>query len=337
LLEKIRFVQIGLGPMGSSICRLAIEKEGIEIVGAVDLMNVGKDVSEVLGLRGKLGVRVTDDVKSVLTTKPDIVLHSTVSSLKMAEDQLETILKAKVSVISTCEELAYPWDIQDDIAYRLDSIARENKVVILGTGVNPGFCMDTFPIALTAVCQSVVHVRVARVQDARSRRLSFQKKIGAGCNLDEFEQMKKTGKLRHMGLRESTGMIAAAMGWSIEDYDETIEPVIADKEIRSDYFTVMKGQPAGVAQIATAKVSGRETIRMEFKAYLGAPDSYDTIWITGVPNLEVTVNGGIQGDLATSAIVTNAIPRVLSASPGLKTMKDMPIVHTFMGNLAKFT
>lgn len=45
--------------------------------------------------------------------------------------------------------------------------------------------------------------------------------------------------------------------------------------------------------------------------------------------MEVIIRGGTFGDVATAAIVVNAIPRVLAASPGLMTMIDMPLVHAY--------
>jgi len=335
MAEKIRFVHMGLGPMGVKICKLALEKEGVEIVGAIEKVNLGKDVGEVIGLGEKLGVTLTDDVNAALAAKPDVVLHSTLSSLELVKEQLVLIIKAGVNIVSTCEELSYPWETQPEIASELDALAKENNVSVLGTGVNPGFCMDTFPIVMTGVCQKIEKVRVARIQDAASRRLPFQKKIGAGCTTEEFEKLKASGKLRHVGLRESSDMIAAVMGWKIDEYSETIAPIIAEEETSSEYLTVQPGHVAGVEQIAIGKMSGKEIIRMEFRAYLGAPESHDTVYITGIPNMEVTVKGGIQGDIATASMAVNAMPRVINAAPGLLVMKDVPPVHPYTGDWSK--
>ncbi|MBW2091986.1 MAG: dihydrodipicolinate reductase, partial [Deltaproteobacteria bacterium] len=212
MVSVIKFVHIGLGPMGAEICRLACQKEGIEIVGAIEKVNLGQDVGEVIGLGNKLHVPLTSDLEAALALKPDIAVHSTLSSLEKVKDQMAAIIKAGVNIVSTCEELSYPWTTQPDLANELDTLARENNVTVLGTGVNPGFCMDTFPIVTTGVCQDVEHIKVVRIQDARSRRLPFQKKIGAGCTPEEFDELKKAGTLRHVGLEESTNMIAAAMG-----------------------------------------------------------------------------------------------------------------------------
>lgn len=331
MVNEVRFVHIGLGPMGAKLCKLALEKKGIQLIGAIERVNLGKDVGEIIGLDKKIGVTVTDDLAAALAAKPNIVLHSTLSSLEQVKEQLATVIKSGVNIVSTCEELSYPWETHPDIAKELDTLAKKNNVTVLGTGINPGFCMDTFPIVMTGVCQSVEKIRIARIQDASSRRLPFQKKIGAGCTPKEFEALKASGKLRHVGLRESSDMVAAAMGWKITEYSEIIEPIMAEKETASQYIVVKPGQVAGVEQIAVGKMNGKEIIRMEFQAYLGAPESHDSVYITGIPNVEATIKGGIQGDIATAAMAVNAMPRVIKAAPGLLTMMDLPPVHPYDG------
>ncbi len=333
--DGIKFVHVGLGPMGARICKLACQKEGIAIIGAVERINLGRDVGEVIEPGKKLGVLITDDLDAALAQKPDIAIHSTLSSLELIKEQLMTIIKAGVNIVSTCEELSYPWDTQAAIAEELDTLAKKNNVTILGTGVNPGFCMDTFPIVMTGVCQDVEHIRVARIQDARPRRLPFQKKIGAGCTPEEFDELKKAGSLRHVGLEESTNMVAAAMGWRIDEYTETIDPILAEKEVSSEFMTVRLGQAVGVEQISVGKMGGREVVRMEFRAYLGAPESFDAVYITGTPNLEVVAKDGIHGDIATASVVVNAMPRVINAPAGLMTMKDLPPVHAYEGDWSR--
>ncbi len=67
------------------------------------------------------------------------------------------------------------------------------------------------------------------------------------------------------------------------------------------------------------------------EAYLGAPESYDSVEIEGHPNLSMKIAGGIHGDIATASIVVNSIPKVLSAAPGLHTMRDLPLPSFFSG------
>lgn len=325
MVKRIKVVQYGCGPIGCSIARLASQRAGIDIVGAIDLVNVGKDLGEVANMRRQLGVSISNDSDAVLNnTKPDIVLQATGSNLKAVYPQLEKIINAGCDVVSTCEELSYPYREQPELAAKIDKLAKGHDVTVLGTGVNPGFLMDTWPLLMTGVCEKVSQIRAVRIQDASSRRLPFQKKIGAGRTIEEFNKLVESGTLRHVGLAESIAMIAAGLGWELDDVTETIEPVIAETEVRSNFITVKPGQAAGVKQIGCGWKDGKELIVLDFQAYIGAKESYDAVFITGTPNMEVVIKGGTPGDMATAAMVVNSIPKVLDAAPGLKTMKDLP-------------
>lgn len=327
MVKKIKVVQLGCGPVGCSIAKLASTKPNIDIVGAIDLVNVGHDLGEVAGIGQKLGVLISNEPDSVLNkVKPDIVLHATGSVLKDVYPQLEKVVKAGVNLVSTCEELSYAYKKQPALAEKLDKLAKERKVTVLGTGVNPGFLMDAWPLFMTAVCQDVRQIRVVRIQDASPRRLPFQKKIGAGKTIEDFNTLVEAGILRHVGLSESVAMIAAGLGWELDDITETIEPILAKAEVRSNFVTVKAGQVAGVRQVGFGLRDGKELITLDFQAYIGARESYDAVYIAGTPNVEVVIKGGTHGDIATAAIVVNSIPRVVDAPPGLIVMKDLPIV-----------
>jgi len=309
-----------LGPLGQKIVNYVVERKGIEIVAAVDPApdKAGKNLSELCSLNKDLGIKVSADIKSAIkeNNKPKVALLATVSSLQRIVPQIEEIAKHGINVISTCEELVFPWDTQPEPARRLDEIAKRYSVSILATGVNPGFLMDFLPIALTGVCQEVRSIKVSRIQDASFRRVPFQKKIGAGLSPDEFEEKRKTGTLRHVGLTESIQMIASKMGWKLDKTEEILTPIMAESA----------GIATGVQQIGKGYVNGEEKIALIFRAAIGEKNPRDTIEIKGVPEITSTIAGGINGDIATCAIIVNAIKPIINASPGLKTMTDIPVV-----------
>jgi 4-hydroxy-tetrahydrodipicolinate reductase len=298
-------------------------------VGAIDIdkNKVGRPLGEVIGVTTPLGVVIASNAKAVLSeTKPDIVLHATSSSLKNVYPQLEESIVAGANVVSTCEELSYPYRKNPRLSSEIDRIAKANNVTVLGTGVNPGFLMDAWPLFMTGVCQQVKRLKVVRVQDASSRRGPFQKKIGAGCTIDEFKKLVAAGTLRHVGLPESVAMIASSLGWELDEISESIEPMIAKAQVRTDFVAVEPGQAAGVKQVCKGFRAGEALIILEFEASVGALESYDAVYITGTPNMEVAIKGGTHGDIATAAIVVNSIRRVIEAPAGLATMKDLPLV-----------
>jgi 4-hydroxy-tetrahydrodipicolinate reductase len=327
--KKIHAVQFGCGPIGCAVAKLALQRPDIKLMGAVDTdrKKVGRDLGELIGLDRKLGIPITDDAEGLFARgKVDVVFHQTSSSLKTVAPQLTRLLKWGANIVSTTEELAYPYRTHPQLAAHIDKVAKANRATVLGTGINPGFLMDSWVLFMTAVCQEVKKVKAIRVQDASSRRLPFQKKIGAGCTRGEFRKLVHQGTLRHVGITESISMIAAGLGWKLDEIRETIFPVIAKKRVRSQFITVESGQAAGVRQVGRGFRGNEELITLEFEASIGAPESYDAIRIAGTPNMEVVIKGGTHGDIATAAITVNSARRVLEAPPGLITMKDLPIV-----------
>ena len=328
----IRVMQVGLGPIGAAVARQLATRKGFRIVAAVDIdpSKVGRDAGIVAELGGPIRVKVTDDLrKTAKSAKPDIAVLCTSSSLKTVMPQLEQLMKLRLPVISTTEELAYPAPRNRRLAKLLDQMARKAKVAVLGTGVNPGFAMDALPIALTSVCEQVNRIEVRRVQDARTRRLPFQQKIGAGLTREQFEQQVKSGAVRHVGFTESIQMIGDAMGWTLTRITDDVRPWIAEEEVHSELLAVDPGFVAGISQEGIGYVGDDPKIRLQLDAYLGAPESFDSVLVDGSPRLYSKVQGGIQGDIATASMTVNAIPHVLTAAPGLRTMRDMPLPSFF--------
>lgn len=320
-----RIIQIGMGPLGRMITPVIASKKSIEIVGAVDVSPdlVGRSLAEMTP-GASPGIRVTDDLSRALETKPDVAVITTVSDIERLWSQIEPIVRAGVSVVTTCEELSYPWDTQPELSARIDRAARAADVSVLGTGINPGFLMDFLPTAASAVVNRVDRVLIERIMDAGNRRLPFRRKIGAGLSLDAFGDRVASGKIRHVGLTESMHLVAAKLGWRLDRIVEFVEPVVAEQTVVGDDWAVQAGQAAGVHQVARGFIGDREVVTLVFRAAVGQPDPRDTVTLSGDPEYTVNIPGGTQGDTGTCAIVVNAIPAVHAAPSGLRTMADMP-------------
>lgn len=330
----IRVVHFGLGPIGCGIVRQVAERKGFKPVGGIDIdpEKVGKDLGEVAGLGRKLGLEVSADAaRAIKAAKPDVVMLCTSSSLKKVLPQIETILKAKMPIVSTTEEMAYPVGPNVVVAKKIHQMALKAKKAVLGTGVNPGFTMDALPIMLTAACERVEAILVERVQDARIRRLPFQKKIGAGLTRDEFEARVDQGIVRHVGLTESVRMIADALGWKLDRITDVIAPKIAAAPVASEFLSVEAGRVCGLVQDGIGYRDGKPIITLHMEAYLGAPETYDAVKIIGLPPLHQKISGGVHGDIATASIAVNSIPKVLEATPGLHTMRDLALPSFYGG------
>lgn len=332
-MEKIKVVQYGLGSIGLGVVEFLLTRPWVQLVGAVDVdrSKVGKDVGLLLESPRKTGVVVSDKGADVLKkTAPDIVTHATSSYMKSINPQLLEILDHDVSVVSTAEELTYPFAKYPELSKALDEHAQKHGAVVLGTGINPGFLLDTLTVVLSGVCQKINSVRAERIVDSSRRRPQLQKKTGAGMSPSEFEKSVAEGAIKHVGLPESVGLISLAMGWKLGEIQERITPVIAEKEVRSAQVIVPPGAVAGVRQLAKGILAGQELAVLDLRMYIGAPNPHDSILIDGTPPVDMTIRGGVHGDTATPAVIVNAIPKMKDLKPGLRTMLDLPPVSPFV-------
>jgi len=326
--DVVRVIQYGLGPIGGAVARHVVEREGLELVAGVDIdpAKIGRDVGEAVGLERPLGFPVSETLAQALAgTEADVVIHTTSSYFDLFKDQIVEILEAGLDVVSTAEELSFPWLAHPQVAAEVEAVARRVGKTVLGTGVNPGFIMDALPLSLTAICQRVDSIEVTRVINASTRRGPFQAKIGSGLTVDDFNARMAAGRMGHVGLPESVDMVFDTLGKTLVRYESDVEPVVADQLVKTDFFEVQPGEVRGLKQVARGHTQDGVFMTLTFVAALDAGEDGDTIQIKGSPDLEVKLRG-TNGDIATVAIAVNAVHRVLEAAPGLVTMRDLPIV-----------
>lgn len=331
----LRLAQIGLGPLGRMIVADAAARGIAEVDACVDIdpALAGKPLADAVP-GCKFPARIVPSLDDVADwSQHDCAVVATSSDLPRCAGTLRDLLTRGVSIVSTCEELLYPWLRHAELAEELHALAVRHGARLVGTGVNPGFMMDMLPVAATAVCRNVRRVHVWRIQDASPRRIPFQKKIGAGLDDAQFAARIADGSLRHVGLGESLHFVGHYLGLAIDRWEETIEPVKATRELKCDLGPIGVGRAAGVRQVARgwSKAAGAEpVVTLEFQAAIGQSDPrpQDRIRIEAEPVIDMTIEGGVHGDVATTAITLNTIRSLLSAPPGLHTMATIPPVRS---------
>ncbi|WP_129668442.1 dihydrodipicolinate reductase [Phytoactinopolyspora endophytica] len=325
--EPIDVVHVGLGPIGRQVLAFMSGRERYRSAGGADINPalVGLPLNEILGERVVADdARVVETIEELGQAKPGAVaVHCAGSSLERVAPSLRALIEAGFHTVSTCEELSDPWRTQPKLAAELDAAARAADVVVLGTGVNPGYSMDYLPVVLAASQRSVRAVNVHRVQDAGLRRLPLQRKVGAGITVDEFTQRVHEGTIRHMGLGESAWLIDRALNLGCTDVVETIDPVVAEVPVPLGDGTIEPGRVLGIDQLVLGKRDGATVIRLHLQMAVGLADPRDVVALDGEPGLE-TVTRGLHGDSATAAVVVNSLGRVRTAPPGLRTVDEIP-------------
>jgi len=335
-MGKLNAVSFGVGVIGSLTAKFILEekKRQLNLVGAYDIdpKKVGKDLGAVIGLDHKVGIKVSDDLDSVLADNVDAAIHTTSSYLKGAYPQIESVISHGVDVVSSCEELSYPYVVDRQLSGKLDLLAKKHGATVLGTGINPGFLMDALPIALTAPCESIKRIRISRKMNAATRRVPFQKKVGAGLTKGAFHSAIKNHQISgHVGLEQSVSMLADAIGWKLTRVEiGRVEPVIAEKATNEGYVKIPAGRVAGVKQSARGLAGGKPLIELNFAAYVGSEEEYDQVEIDGTPPVNCRISPCVHGDHGTVAMLVNMVPKVVAAPPGLLTMKDIQLPSAFL-------
>jgi 4-hydroxy-tetrahydrodipicolinate reductase len=257
--------------------------------------------------------------------EPDVVLHTAGSSAAVSLAQIKPALERGISVASTCEELIFPALKTPDVAAEYDALCRRTGARVAGTGVNPGFVMDVLPICLTGVSREVKSIYVERVVNASTRRQPLQAKIGSGQDPDKFRAKFAAGLAGHAGFQQSVALLAHAMGWRLDEIRESCEPVVATSRVITKFFDVAPGQSLGIHQKCIGLSGGETKIKLDLQMYLDASLPHDAIVVKGRPELNLVLNGGVAGDDATVAALINIIPRLLTASPGLRLMTELAL------------
>jgi len=341
-LRSIKVIIWGMGAMGSGMAQMISQKKGIEVIGAVDTMpsKVGLDIADVAGLDQKTGVKISDDAQAVLSLDADIVLVATASMTKEVYPFIVEAVKKGKNVISTAEEMAYPYPTEPDLCRKMDSLAKEYGVSVLGTGINPGFVMDLLVIALTGSCVDVKKIKVTRVNDLSPFGPTVLHEQGVGMAVDDFIKGVEAGTVEgHVGFIQSIHMISDALGLEIDEIHQEREPIISKVVREEKGIRVEPGMIAGCRQLGYGMRNGEVVIEMEhpqqIHPHLENIETGDYIKLEGTPEIDLQIKPEIPGGIGTIAMLVNMIPQVINADPGLKTMLDLPLPLTYMDSMGK--
>lgn len=333
--HKARVVQWGLGAMGSRMAALLAEKPGLELVAVLDAApeRVGRDVGELLGVPRWAGLTVespADPAGLFRRARADVTLHAVTSFATLAWPQFRCAVEQGCNVITIAEEMAFPQAQHAPLAAEIDAAARAHGVTVLGTGVNPGFVLDTLVIALTGVCAQVERIRATRINDLSPFGPTVLRTQGVGCTPAEFGAGLRDGSIvGHVGFPESLAMIGRRLGWTFDKIRQHREPIISRVRRDTPYVVVEPGQVAGCRHTAQGLIGGRVVVELvhpqQVRPDLEGVETGDFIAISGQPDINLTIQPEIPGGAATAALTVNMIPAVLAAPAGLVSMADLPV------------
>lgn len=319
------FYSLGLGAMGAGVAR-ELQTRGWRLVGATS-HQIGEDAGTVT-IDRTIGVSIAEDLPETLPETPAVCVIATKSTLPDVLPEIEWALSNGMNVLCSAEDLAFPDIETDPIAARIDALAQAAGLSVLGTGVNPGFVMDTLPILLSVACTRVNSVSIERVNDLSPFGDRVLESFGIGLSPGEYAEKEAAGLIAgHVGFEASIRMISQALSLEFDDIQYTSEPIIA-REVREFRDKAVKpGEVAGASETATALNRGTPVISLSHPQQVvpqaSGVSTNDRIRISGVPDIELTVSPEIPGGIGTIALLINSAANLVEARPGLVSMLDL--------------
>ena len=317
-MENIKVAIWGFGAMGSGVAKVLLRKKGVDITGVCDIhpARVGKSIFEVLGVeRGeRADVLVSPDIEAVVSKeKCDVCIIATDSFTAKVFPKIKLVVEKGVNVI----------------------------VSILGTGINPGLMMDLLAICLTGCMTDVESVQCRRVNSLSPFGPAVMEEQGVGLTVEAFERGVADGTLAgHVGFAESVGMIAEALGWKVDKFEQQMKPIVTSVDRKSPYGFAKAGDVAGVNMTGQGYVDGAAKIDMihpqQIEPEMEGTHTGDYIVLKGSPAVSMAINPEVDGGIGTIAMIVNMIPHVINARPGLRTMLDLPVPRAIMGDFRDY-
>jgi hypothetical protein len=304
----------GFGAIGGDILRHLVErKHEVQAVVDSDPEKAGRTVREISGI--DCDVRVTRSLEEADLGNTEVAILSTKSRFAQVASDIESLVNRGVDVVTTSEEVAYPVYSGARESMKIDAIAKEKGVTVVGVGVNPGFVMDWIPSLVASASKNPTSIHVIRSVNVGRRRRQLQAKTGVRLSRKRFEKGVSDGTLGHVGLMESAHLIALSLGRDLEETESGVFPVLGSE----DYVM-------GVRQFVKGR-AGDCSIRLDLEMTISSAD-YDVVEVKGEPNLKLRFEDGVFGDSATIALVVNAVERIGFARPGLITILELPLVKS---------
>ena len=288
-MKQVRAIVYGVGLQNRIATRLMVEK-GVQVVGAVNRSGpkVGKDLGILTGLGYPLGVTVSDDPATVLSTPADIVHIAVCDDMERGFPIYKQCLEHGINVLTVGSFASHPWRTSPDLTHQLDELAKAHSVTITGTG-NQDFFMVNLGTLMSGVCHRLDRITHRSLSDVNKSGPEVAKLVHVGDSIDKFEA--STANQRPSIYTAFWGNVIADLGMTVLETTQTTIPIMADRDYFCDSlgFKITKGKIMGIMQrlnISTKEglqLVGENTLRIcgkseeEFKEWL----------IEGEPDLEI--------------------------------------------------
>ena len=345
-MRGLRIVQWSTGGVGALAVAAISRRPDLELVGVWvhSPEKTGRDAGELAGI-GALGLHATSDVDALLALGPDCICYTAAGESRPTEaiDDFCRMLGAGINVVTTSVPgLLYPAGFDATAVARLESACRQGESSLYVSGIEPGFAGDQLVLTLMTMSKHVESIRTQEIFGYEQYPVAFTmfEVFGFGKPVDHRCLMELPG-VQTSAWGPPVQFVADQLGVELSEIRETYDKRVTDRTLEVAAGTIEAGTVGAVRFETIGVVDGRDAIVIEHVNRMApdlAPDwptadrdgTY-RITIEGEPALSCELQVGtadtfsLDGMVATTMRVVNAIPFVCDAAPGIVTSASLPL------------
>lgn len=345
-----RVIQWATGTVGIHAVLAIVAHPELELAGlwVHSDSKAGRDAGELCG-GPPVGVSATQDAEALLALDADCVCYTANSDLRpgqVVEDICRMLASGKNVVNTSYVPLLYPAAAGEGVLDQLEAACQAGGTSFYTSGIDPGFGNAGITIHALALCKEVRKVRMLEIVNYATWDNPFTmfEIMGFGKE-DTSQSLLLAPGSTTLAWGPVLHLVAKAIGLELDDVQETHEVLFADEDITIASGVVERGTISGMRFEIIGLMAGEERIVVEHVTRLRDHDAPSwpqgsgyRIEVEGEPHLRIEL--GLSSDLgdhnhagclATAMHVVNAIPHVVQATPGVKTMLDLPVYSANVG------
>jgi len=338
-MAALRVIQWTTGNIGRRSLHAIIGRPDLELVGvyAHGADKVGRDAAELCGWTEPTGVLATDDIDALLALGADACCYN---PLWPSIDELCRLLEAGVNVCSSAAWITGGKQSPEDRARILDACER-GGTSIFGSGAHPGMT-NMVGMVLSGACETVDSVVITESVDCSTYESAETQTAMGFSQPRDTPGLAETVRRESEVFAESAAMMADAMGATLDrlTFDVTFTEATGDSDL--GFMQIPAGTVGGVMGYHRGWVGDRNVVSVGFNWVMGEhtvppkPLAHGhVIQVFGRPNMRTVLHclppeGWTEpgfmglGMIYTAMPVTNAVPYVVAAAPGIVTLADLP-------------
>jgi len=339
--RPLRVIQWTTGNIGRRSLHAILARPDLELAGvyAHGPDKVGRDAAELCGWPEPTGVRATGDVDALLALGADACCYN---PLWPSIDELCALLEAGVNVCASAAWITGGKQSPADLD-RIRAACERGRSTIFGSGAHPGMT-NLVGMVLSGSCERVDEIRITESVDCSTYESAETQRAMGFSQPPDTPGLAESVRRESEVFAESAAMMADAIGAPLDRMSFDVEFTAATGDSDLGFMTIPAGTVGGVMGYHRGWVGDRNVVSVGFNWVMGShtvppkPLAHGhVIQVFGLPNMRTVLHclppsdwtePGFMGlgMIYTAMPVTNAVPYVVAAPPGIVTLADLPPV-----------